>query len=116
VNPPGLREFYTYFLDEDGNGDAFIAAIEVAIMAELGAALNGVTCIVLEDCPLFPKNDAGDQSFFLAAKQRGAQRSAQSTTLSSRAVAMDDFDRDYAGLFGLAEFDEKQAASVIDGR
>ena len=116
MDPPGLREFYTYFLDEDGNGDAFIAAIEVAIMAKLGAALNGVTRIVFEDSPLFTKNDSGDQTFFLAAKQRGAQRPAQCTTFSSRAIAMDDFDGNYAGLFGLAEFSEKQAASVIDGR
>src|SRR5271165_5994276 len=64
----------TVQLYQHGDGDAFIAAIEVAVVAQLGAMFDGVARVVLKDAPLFAEDDAGDQAFFLAAQQRGAKR------------------------------------------
>ena len=54
-------------LYQHGDGDAFIAVIEVAVAAQIGAMFDGVARVVFEDAPLFAEDDAGDQAFFLAA-------------------------------------------------
>lgn len=100
---------------QDGDGDAFVAAVEVAVGAQFGAAFDGIAGILLKDTPFFTKNDAGDEAFLFAEKEGLAQGRAQSTAFSRGTVAMNDFDGDDAGLFGLAEFGEETAASLVDG-
>ena len=78
ASPPSLPEFYTELrLDEQGQGDAFVAAVEITVVAEFRAAVDGVAGILLEDTPFFTKNDAGDETFLFAAEQRGTQGSAK---------------------------------------
>jgi len=59
----------TVQLYQHGDGDAFIAAIEVAVAAQIGAMFDGVARVVLEDAPLFAEDDARNHAFFLAAQQ-----------------------------------------------
>jgi len=105
---------YTELLDQDGDGDAFVAAIEIAIVAEVGAALDGITGVVFEDTPFFPKNDAGDEAFFFAAEKRSAQSAPEGSAFPGGAVAMDDFDGKHAGSFGVTELGEEKAAGLVD--
>ena len=102
-------------LDQNHDGDPFIAAVEVAVGTEFGAAFDSITGILLKDAPFFTKNDAGDETFFSAAKEGFAESSAKGATFSCRAVAMDDFEGDHAGLLRLAEFGEETLASLVDG-
>jgi len=67
-------------LVQDGDSYAFIAAVKVAVVAKFGAAFDGVAGIFLKDTPLFTENDAGDETFLLAAEQGLAQGSAKSTS------------------------------------
>ena len=101
-------------LHQERDGDAFVAAVKIAVGAEIRAAFDGIAGIFLEDTPFFTKNDAGDEPFLLAAQQGFAQRPAESAALSRGAVAVDDFDGGYAGLFGLAEVGEEEAAGFVD--
>ena len=66
VEISGCRTLQLY---QHGDGDAFIAVVEVAVAAQIRATFDGVARIVLEDAPLFAENDAGDQAFLLAAQQ-----------------------------------------------
>jgi hypothetical protein len=116
VSPPRLPEFYPEILNEQDQRDAFVTAVEVAVVAEFGAALDSIAGILLKDIPFFAKNHAGDEPFFFAAKQRGAQGSAESAAFPGRAIAMNDLNGDHAGLFGLAEFGKEEPASLIDSR
>ena len=102
-------------LDQDGDGDAFVAAVEVAVGAEFGAAFDGITGILLKDTPFFTKNDAGDEAFLFAEKEGFAQGWAESTAFSRGTVAMNDFDGDDAGLLGLAELGEEALAGFVNG-
>ena len=85
------------------------------VRTEYGAAFDGITGILLENTPFFTKNDAGDETFFLTPKKRFAESSAKRAALSCGAVAMDDFERNHAGLLGLAEFGEETLTSFFDG-
>ena len=69
-------------LYQQSDGDAFIAAIQVAVAAQIGAMFDGVASIVLKDAPLFAEDDASDQAFFFAAQQGDAKRAAQRTTFA----------------------------------
>jgi hypothetical protein len=108
-------EFWVQVLVQNGDGDAFVAAVEVAVGAKFGAPFDGIAGILLEDTPFFTKNDARDDPFPLAAKQGGAQGSAKCPSFPSRAVAMNDFDGDDARLLGLTEFSKKPLARFVDG-
>jgi hypothetical protein len=111
---PELPEFYTDLLDEHGNGDAFVATVQVAVMAEFWTLFDGIAGIFLENTPFFSKNDASHQAFFFAAKQRSAQRPAEGASLPCRAISMDDLDGDDLRFLGLAEFGKEKAAGFID--
>jgi hypothetical protein len=86
-------------LDQDGDGNSLVAAVEVAVGAEFRTEIDGIAGILLEDTPFFTKNDAGDQTFLLAAKKGLAESSAKSAAFSRGAVTVDDFDSHNAGLF-----------------
>lgn len=116
MKPPVLWKLYTELLDQDGNGDAFIGAIEVAVVAELRTAFDGITGVVFEDTPFFPKNNSSDEPLFSAAEERSAQRAAEGSAFPRRTVPMDDFDGEHSRRFGVTEFGEEQAASLVDGR
>jgi hypothetical protein len=101
--------------DQNHDGDAFVAAVEVVVGTECGAMFDGITGILLENTPFFTKNDAGDETFFFAPKKRFPESSTKRTAFSCGAVAMDDFERNHAGLPGLAEFGEETLTSFFDG-
>ena len=63
-------------LDEQDQGDAFIAAAEIAVVTEFRAMVDGVAGVLFEDTPFFAKNDARDETFLFAAKQRCAEGTA----------------------------------------
>jgi hypothetical protein len=102
-------------LDQDGNGNAFVAAVEVAVGAEFRAEIDGIAGILLEDTPFFTKNDAGDEPFFFASQEGFAKSSAKRAAFSCGAVAVDDFEGGNAGLFRLADFGKEKLAGFVDG-
>lgn len=108
-------EFYTESLDKNGNGDAFVAAIEIAVVAELGAAFDCIAGILLEDTPFFTKNDARNETFLLATEQGGTQGSTKGAAFPGGTVTVDDLDGEHSGLLCLAEFRKEKAAGLING-
>jgi hypothetical protein len=100
--------------DQDDNGNALVAAVEVAVGAEFRAEIDGIAGILLEDTPFFTKNDAGDEPFFLAPQEGFAESSAKGAALSRGAVAVDDFEGGNARVFRLAEFGEEKLAGFVD--
>ena len=64
VNGCGTVQLYQH-----GDGDALITVIKVAVAAQIGAMLDGIARVVLEDAPLFAEDDTRNQAFFLAAQQ-----------------------------------------------
>jgi hypothetical protein len=111
----GVGVVMAQYLDQDGNSDTFVAAVKVAIGAEVGAAFDGIARILLEDIPFFTKNDARDEAFFFAPEQRGTQCCAQRTSLPCGSVTMNDFDGDDSRLPGLAQFGEKTLTRFLYG-
>jgi hypothetical protein len=108
-------EFWEQLSVQNHDGDAFVAAVKVAVGTKFRAAVDGIEGILLEDTPFFTKNDAGDESFLFAAKQGGAQGSAKGAAFAGGAVAMDDFDGENTGLSGLAKLGKKKLTSFVDG-
>jgi hypothetical protein len=102
--------------DQEGKVDTRITAVEVAILAKLGAKVNGVASVVFKDAPFFAEDDAADETFFFAVEKRSAQSSAQGASLPGRTIAMNDFECGNAILLGLLYFNEEAVAGFFHPR
>jgi len=101
--------------NQNGDGDTFVAKVEVAVGAKFRAAFDGITGILLKDTSFFPQNDTGDETFLRAALEELAQSAAKCTSFPGATVAVNDFDGHYGGLLGVANFGQELLVSLLDG-
>jgi hypothetical protein len=109
-----LSKFYTESLGEQDKSNTLVAAVQIAVMAEFGATLYGISWIVFEDTPFFAKDHTGDETFFLSTKQWGSKSSAENPTFSSGTVTVNDFYGNDAWLLGLPKFGKEETTGFID--